>query len=269
MREKFFWSVCMPELPEVETLCRQLREIVLNEEIRGFEVRDAKIGAVSGFTGRKIFSVTRDGKTLVIQLDDDTELLLHLRMTGRLLWQVHHQKVIPYTRFVIIFPHGNLFCIDPRRFATLAIQKNGSGKAIISDPLQTCWAPVLHEISCTRKMPVKSFIMDQRVIAGIGNIYASEILHEAAIDPMRSTCKVTLRELEALSWAGRNILQRAIDCRGTSVSDWRDLFGSRGEYQNELKVYRRESLPCLRCGCTIKRIRVSGRGTYFCAHCQQ
>lgn len=258
----------MPELPEVETLRRQLCEIVLGEEIVDFGIHDARIGVMRGLHGRTISSVLRHGKALVMKLDDNTELLLQLRMTGRLLWQENHH-VIPHTRFVISFPHGTLSCIDPRRFATFVFHKNRSPQAIIGDPLKTRWASAFYGISCARRTPVKALLMDQRVIAGIGNIYACEILHAAAINPMRPACNVRLEEIELIEKAGRDILKKAIECRGTSVSDWRDLFGLCGEYQDELKVYKREGLSCMRCGGTICRIRMNGRGTYFCPHCQK
>ncbi len=258
----------MPELPEVETLCRQLQPVVLHKQIVGFEILDPRLGNIGGLTGKKIVSVVRKGKALEINLDDSTRLLLHLRMTGRLLWQRGRRILPSHTRFIMALPSGRLLCIDPRRFATLAVSDNNGFKALISDPLQDCPASRLLEIARAKKLPVKSFLMDQRIIAGIGNIYACEILHEAAIDPRRQSYKVSRKEWENLSLALKDILARAIACRGTSISDWRDLFGREGEYQNELKVYGREGLPCHRCHGIVQRLRLGGRGTYFCPSCQ-
>jgi len=258
----------MPELPEVETLCRQLKPVILNEQIISVEIRDSKLGSVNGLVGKNVASVDRHGKALVITLDDGDTLVLHLRMTGRLQWQTEQCALPPHTRFVMSFSTGQLLCIDPRRFATLTLKNSGICRALINDP-RNCGISQLWEISRKRKLSVKSFLMDQRVVAGIGNIYACEILHEAAIDPKRNACSMSRKELERIAAVGKKILNRAITCRGTTVSDWRDLFGREGEYQHELKVYSREGLPCPRCQSRIQRMRLSGRSTYFCSSCQK
>ncbi len=258
----------MPELPEVETLCRQLKPVILSEEILGMEILDSRLGAIDGLVGKRITSVARYGKGLEIRLDSGTSLFLHLRMTGRLQWESDQRDLPPHTRFVMIFSTGRLLCIDPRRFATLTLQDSRISKTSVNDPLRDRSFLQLREIAKTKKLPVKSFLMDQRIIAGIGNIYACEILHEASVNPWRQTCNVSRSEWEKIGTVTKDILNRAIACRGTTVSDWRDLFGKKGEYQHELKVYDREGLPCLRCHCSIQRLRLSGRGTYFCPTCQ-
>jgi formamidopyrimidine-DNA glycosylase len=258
----------MPELPEVETLCRQLKPVILSEEILGMEILDSRLGAIDGLVGKRITSVARYGKGLEIRLDSGTSLFLHLRMTGRLQWESDQRDLPPHTRFVMIFSTGRLLCIDPRRFATLTLQDSRISKTSVNDPLRDRSFLQLGEIAETKKLPVKSFLMDQRIIAGIGNIYACEILHEASVNPWRQTCNVSRSEWEKIGTVTKDILNRAIACRGTTVSDWRDLFGKKGEYQHELKVYDREGLPCLRCHCSIQRLRLSGRGTYFCPTCQ-
>ena len=259
----------MPELPEVETLCRQLRRVITNREILSVEILDHRLGAVDGLVGRKITAVTRQGKAVEIKLDNDARLLLHLRMTGKMQWQRSSRALPPHTRFTISFSHGRLLCIDPRRFATLAITADGSSQAFVKEPLHDFRIEELHKIARMKKLPVKSFLMDQRLIAGIGNIYACEILHEVSISPWRRVSGVSLREWRKIERATKEILERAIACRGTTVSDWRDLFGRKGEYQHELKVYGREGLPCIRCQGIIERLRLSGRGTYFCPTCQR
>ena len=259
----------MPELPEVETLCRQLRRMIANRVILSMEILDPRLGAVEGLTGRKITAVTRQGKSAEMKLDNDARLLLHLRMTGKMQWQSASQAVPPHTRFTISFSHGTLLLIDTRRFATLVITADGSSQAFVKDPLRDFRIEELHKIARVKKLPVKSFLMDQRLIAGIGNIYACEILHEVSVSPWRPVCGVSLREWRKIERATKEILEKAITCRGTTVSDWRDLFGRKGEYQHELKVYDREGLLCLRCHGSIQRLRLSGRGTYFCPSCQR
>jgi formamidopyrimidine-DNA glycosylase len=259
----------MPELPEVETLCLQLRRVIADKEIISVEILDPRLGVVDGLVGRKITTVTRQGKAVEMKLDNDTRLLLHLRMTGNMQWQSAFQALPPHTRFIISFPHGRLLCIDTRRFATLAIKADGSSQAFVKEPLLDFRTEELHKIACVKRLPVKSFLMDQRQIAGIGNIYACEILHEVSINPWRPVCGVSLREWRKIERATKEILEKAISCRGTTVSDWRDLFGLQGEYQHALKVYDREGLPCLRCHGSIQRLRLGGRGTYFCPSCQK
>ncbi len=259
----------MPELPEVETLCRQLRRVIQDREILSVEILDHRLGALGELTGRKITAVTRQGKAVEMKLDNDARLLLHLRMTGKMQWQSASPEIPPHTRFIISFSHGRLFCVDTRRFATLVITADGSSQAFVKNPLLDFRIEELHKIARVKKLPVKSFLMDQRWIAGIGNIYACEILHEVSINPWRPVCGVSLREWRKIERATTKILEKAISCRGTTVSDWRDLSGQKGEYQDELKVYDREGLPCFRCRGTIHRLRLSGRGTYFCPSCQK
>jgi formamidopyrimidine-DNA glycosylase len=259
----------MPELPEVETLCGQLKYVVLNTAIQGIEILDPKLEMIHGAVGEKITDVARRGKALEIYLGNKQKIVLHLRMTGRLLWQTDKQELPKHVRFTIDFPHGRLVFIDPRRFATLNILDQDAGGALIHDPLQECSGNRLSEIARNRKLPIKTFLMDQRMIAGIGNIYACEILHAASIDPLRKTCNLSRKEWDSVAEASQRILSRAIACRGTSISDWRDLSGLMGEYQHELKVYARHGHPCPKCHGTIQRMRLNGRGTYFCPSCQK
>ena len=259
----------MPELPEVETLCRQLRRVIQDREIISVDILDPRLGTLNGLSGRKITAVTRHGKAVEIKLDDDARLLLHLRMTGKMQWQRESRALPPHTRFIISFSHGKLLCIDTRRFATLVITADGSSQAFVKEPLLDFRTEELYKIARVKKLPVKSFLMDQRWIAGIGNIYACEILHEVSINPSRPVCGVSLREWRKIERATKEILEKAISCRGTTVSDWRDLYGRKGEYQHELKAYGREGLACIRCRGSIQRVRLSGRGTYFCPTCQR
>ena len=285
----------MPELPEVETLCRQLKKVILNKTIQGIEIIDPKLTMIGEAIGRKITAVTRRGKVMEIHLErkgipdpppgdnflfgrsrlsagelhNEKVLALHLRMTGRLLWQNDRQYLPAHTRFTIAFAQGSLICIDPRRFATFVMRDHHPGGVVIGDPLHSCSADQLEELARNRKLPVKSFLMDQRRIAGIGNIYACEMLYEASVNPWRKTGSLSLREWEGIAAAAKRILKMAVACHGTSISDWRDLFGEKGDYQHELNVYARNGCPCRRCNGMILRERLSGRGTYFCPSCQK
>lgn len=260
----------MPELPEVETLCRQLQGVVSGKIILSARILDPKLGQLENMAGLAIDVPYRAGKGINLPLDNGKVLRLHLRMTGRLLWQEDNPHVeLAHTRFVITFHHGRLALIDPRRFATLALVDDTSLPQAPFDPLKKfsprrLWASVRN-----KRLPIKSFLLDQRAISGIGNIYACEILHRASINPQRATGDVSLVEWQKIARQARSILRKAIACRGTSVSDWRDLFNQQGEYQHYVQVYGRAGEPCPRCGGTITRIKLAGRGTFFCPECQK
>ncbi len=287
----------MPELPEVETLCRQLNTVLPGERIIRIEVLDPRLGnigqkrgdsaiifpgsvpngsgqgKVAGLVGRCVAAVTRMGKCIHIQMDGGLTAILHLRMSGRLLYLAADvplpSKFFPYSRLVIGFSSGTLVLIDPRRFATFAVQPEGIAPALPDDPMDGLPAQRLREIARTRRRPVKSFLMDQRLIAGIGNIYACEILFAAGIDPRRPACSLATTEWRKVAKAAVAILRRAVTCRGTTVSDWRDLFGCSGTNQDHLEVYSRQGAPCRRCGGNIERINQGGRGTWLCPICQK
>ncbi|MHB8090899.1 MAG: bifunctional DNA-formamidopyrimidine glycosylase/DNA-(apurinic or apyrimidinic site) lyase [Syntrophales bacterium] len=261
----------MPELPEVETLCRQLDRVVTGEKILRVEIFDPLLGNAPDLSGRTFLAVRRRGKFIDLRLDDGLTATLHLRMTGRLLYLP--EQVSPpfpaHARLAVYFTKGTLLLIDPRRFGTFCVRHEETAPMLANDPLKGIPARTLWEISRKRQMPVKSFLMDQRAIAGIGNIYACEILFASGIDPRRPASSVTLREWGKVKGEASAILIRAVECRGTTVSDWRDLFGKSGENQENLEVYSREGAVCNHCGGTIARIKLGGRGTWFCPNCQK
>ena len=257
----------MPELPEVETLCRQLRQVIVGTEILQIRTIDPKLGTIKGLQGKQVSAILRHGKFLTIELADSLFLQFHLRMTGRLLW--HNGNALPpHTRLVITFPQGRLFLIDVRRFATVTLCKQGNGLPVGNDSLDDFCPDNLWQMAQQSTLPIKSFLMDQRRIAGIGNIYACEILHQARINPWRMVNSLSHEAWEGIGAAAKKILRRAIVCRGTSISDWRDLFGKEGKNQGHLLVYAREGAGCNTCGGEIKRQQLSGRGTYYCPTCQ-
>jgi formamidopyrimidine-DNA glycosylase len=258
----------MPELPEIETLCRQLRQIIVGTEITKTRIIDTKLGTIKGLTGKMVRGIRRHGKVLAIELEGGLSLLFHLRMTGRLQWQNNSNGLLPHTRLVISFPQGRLFLIDVRRFATVRVHKQGNGLSVGKDPLEDFSPAHLWDMARYSSLPIKSFLMDQRRITGIGNIYACEILHLARIDPWRRVNSLSPEEWQEIGEAMRKIFKRAIACRGTSVSDWRDLFGKEGEHQGYLLVYAREGAECYTCGRKIIRKKLNGRGTYYCPTCQ-
>jgi formamidopyrimidine-DNA glycosylase len=260
----------VPELPEVETLCLQLRHMLAGARILRSSVLDSKLGPVGQLAGRRIVSVSRSGKSVVMVLDNATALEMHLRMTGGLRWRETSLPPLPYSRFLMTFAAGDLVLVDPRRFGTVRVQEATAGIVPTAmDPVRDFLLSRLRSEARQKRRPVKSFLMDQQVIAGIGNIYACEILHAAAVSPWRETGGIVPGEWRNIKKAAVSIMRKAIACRGTTVSDWRDLFGSPGEYQNYLQVYAREGEPCRRCRADILRMKLAGRGTYFCPSCQK
>jgi len=259
----------MPELPEVETLCRQLRQRIINVEIEGTFVLDSKLGTLDSLKAQRIVSVSRRGKRIVLELDNGKGLEIHLRMTGRLLWQERGEKPPPHSRFILDMSSGQVIIVDPRRFATLSVVfLDAARESAVVDALNPGCAEVLIAEGRNRRRPLKSFLMDQQIIEGIGNIYACEILYRVALSPWRKTASLSPDDWRNVEDTMLAVLSQAIDCRGTSISDWRDLFGNKGEYQRELRVYGREGKKCLRCGGLVHRERLLGRGTWFCPDCQ-
>jgi formamidopyrimidine-DNA glycosylase len=257
----------MPELPEVETLCRQLREKICDGKILASEVYDEKLAGVKNLIGRIVLAVERRGKTITILLDDGKCVLIHLRMTGRLLWQKDSTRP-KHSRWRMSFNDGNVFLVDPRRFATVKVEKARLGK-IQNDLLTGFDEKAFWENQAGRKVNVKVLLMDPKAIAGIGNIYACEILHRSGISALRQASTLSMKEWKKLFVNAKHILKKGIEKRGSSISDWRDLYGRQGENQFELKVYGQEGKRCSICGGTICRIKQGGRSTFYCPDCQK
>lgn len=258
----------MPELPEVETLCRQLDAALKGAVFKSLEIDDPKITDIFIPDGSRVLSVRRSGKSVAIHFETDGTLVIQLRMTGRLIWTMDRTR-LAHGRCVFIFDTGCVHLADPRRFAVAYIShSNGQGAAAL-DPMEERDGRDYMIRSAGRHLPVKHFLMDQKTIGGIGNIYACEALHRAGISPWRRACDLDEKRWRRLSKALKAILTKAIDSRGTTVSDWTDLFNMKGSYQRHLRVYGREGKPCPRCGAPVIRTRLGGRATYFCTSCQE
>lgn len=257
----------MPELPEVETLCRQLQEKVTGRKIRAVTIYDSKLDGIEEIRESIIMEVRRSGKTILIYLDDGRSIAIHLRMTGRLF--LHQQKTrLPHTRWRLSLASGNVDLVDPRRFATVKITK------IEIDHRQNDLISGFDEnqflaLHAGRKVNIKTLLMDSNAIAGIGNIYACEILHRAGISPLKQASALKKTQWKEIFRRGRSILKKGIEKRGTSISDWRDLYGCPGENQNELTAYGREGRSCGVCGGVITRIKQGSRSTFYCPACQK
>lgn len=263
----------MPELPEVETLVRRLHAIA-GTKIAGAEILDDRLTVTAAeLIGASIRDVTRRGKNIVIGLDGRGDLIVHLRMSGRLRLE-RSEDEIPYTRMILRLDSGDsVYFVNPRRLGTVVLCPHGFDVDLGIEPIASEFtADVLAGLTSGSKAPIKQLLLDQRKIAGIGNIYAAEALWRAGIDPRRPANSLETAEISALHTGITSVLFDAIEQLGTtignSVSDYRQSAGQGGSFQNRLCVYGRESEPCERCGTSIERAIQAGRSTCFCPRCQ-
>ena len=274
----------MPELPEVETIRRQLAPEGVGRRLERLEVLDGRWCAPAAgeelsraVAGRRIEALSRRGKYLVWHLEEDVHLVMHLRMTGNLLLVPRGEgEEKPYVRARLVLGSGSrvLFC-DQRRFGTGVVLL---GRAALEEyfrrrlgvePLGPEFTPdALRSMARGRRAPVKAFLLSQERIAGVGNIYADEALFRAGIHPLRPVGSLSRPQLQALREAVVATLEAGIDARGATIDDFRHADGQRGAFQDRFLVHRREGEPCPRCGGTIVKLRAAGRGTYACERCQ-
>jgi formamidopyrimidine-DNA glycosylase len=273
----------MPELPEVETIRGQLAPLVEGRRLRKLEILDprwsrplAPLELTDALEGRKIESLARRGKYLLWSFGGDVHLAQHLRMTGAVLADPEPEPA--HTRVRIELgprPIGRLVIVDPRRFGTGELLLGSEAlEAFFAARLgfepfdERFTATHLHALLRGRTAPIKAMLLDQRRIAGVGNIYADEALFRAGIHPRRTAGRLTLAQCERLRETVIEALSAGIDARGASIDDFRHVDGVRGSFQNQFLVHLREGEPCGRCGRTIVKMVVAGRGTYVCESCQ-
>lgn len=287
----------MPELPEVETIARGVHERLAGDRIleawfsrhsEPFKTSPAR--QAKGLVGRSFLAVHRTGKHIVCELgssaNNPTELdsrnaeaqrpaaqwIVHLGMSGRLLVTTPEAPVAAHTHARLSLASGReLRFVDPRRFGRLEFRdlaKARSFDAPGADPL-TIGPDEFAALFRGRKLAIKAALLNQSLLAGVGNIYADESLFHAGIRPRRAAGRLTRAELDRLREALRQVLAHAIELGGSSVSDYVDANGVRGFFQLEHCVYLRTGEPCRRCGRPIQRILLAGRGTHFCPHCQR
>jgi len=284
----------MPELPEVETIARQLKDLVVGRRVADFESFWHRVTEplpakhfARRLSGRQITGVGRRGKFVVLELDGGEALIVSLRMTGKLLFREAAAPDDAFVRAVIRFADGTLLRFaDTRKFGRMAIVdqadlvEDGDRPRKVGEPLHrvlgiepltarftTRW---LRDLLQRRgRAAIKPLLLDQRAIAGIGNIYAIEALWRARIHPLRAAGSLRPDEVARLREAIRFVLRKGIRFGGASRRDYRDARGGEGRMQQEFKVYDRAGEPCKRCGRAIVRTVVGGRGTFHCPHCQK
>jgi formamidopyrimidine-DNA glycosylase len=271
----------MPELPEVETIRRHLAPHVEGRTLDAIEIDDARWclplappELAQAVQGRRVQRLNRRGKYLVWELRDDVFLLMHLRMTGTLLLDPPQPPAHTRVRFTV-GDHALAF-VDPRRFGTgeLAVGPDALEAFFAArlglEPFSPDFTTAhLRALARASRAPVKAFLLDQKRVAGVGNIYADEALFRARIHPLRPANRLTAAQTAALRDAVIASLEAGIAAKGATIDDFRDPDGVSGSFQDQFLVHRREGLPCPVCGTTVRKLRAAGRGTYVCENCQR
>ena len=275
----------MPELPEVETIRRQLAPALEGRTLIELSVLDPRWCSpahpdevADAVRGRGIERVSRRGKYLLFELEDEVTLVMHLRMTGSLLLvdEADDADGRPHLRARMILDDARrvLFC-DQRRFGTGevllgqdTVEEYFSSRLGVEPLSPDFTAEALRALARNRKAPVKAFLLTQERVAGVGNIYADEALFRARVHPLRPVGTLKRGQIATLRDAVVESLEAGIDARGATIDDFRHADGARGSFQDRFLVHRREGEPCPRCGSSIRKLRAAGRGTYVCPRCQ-
>lgn len=276
----------MPELPEVETIRRDLQDRILDKKIEDVEIhkesayKDEKNNFFELIQGNKFADIDRAGKLLSFDIRGaDYHILCHLRMTGKLIYQKPQGNIteFPTDHTGVIFyfsDKSELYFDDVRTFGYMQVVDTNQKNQILNDklgiePFQNSFTlENFTQILKNRSTDIKSILMKQKAIAGIGNIYADEICFESGIRPNRKIPNLRPQEVEKIYHNCEDVLQEAIDHRGTTFRSYVDSSGEGGNFAKKLKVYNREEEPCYSCNNQIRKIKHKGRGTHFCPGCQ-
>jgi formamidopyrimidine-DNA glycosylase len=270
----------MPELPEVETLRRGLATALVGRRITAVTVHERRLrrrltpSFESALIGRRIEAVRRRAKYLLLELDDGAVWLVHFGMSGTLVVHPADAPRRVHTHVVVALDNGRVLHFnDPRRFGLMRVGRAAalSELAVLGvEPLEPAFSTdFLHAAARRQRRAVKSLLMDQRLVVGIGNIYANEILFAAGVRPTRRTSRISRADAERIVAATRAILAEALAARGSSISDYRDERGEPGAFQARFRVYERSGAPCMRCGTVIRRRVIVGRSAFYCPRCQR
>jgi len=277
----------VPELPEVETVRRQLAERVIGETITSVTVtgkrtirRQPKEEFVARVISRTIVAARRWGKFLLVDLDGQEVLVIHLRMSGQLrLEDDPEAELVAHTHVRLgLSSSRELRFVDPRTFGELFVVDEVDGRGVPSAIAHLGCDPIVEQLTgerlgrlcANRRVALKTLLLDQRVVAGIGNIYGDEICYLARVRPTRRAESLTKKEHARVADATLEVLERAISEQGSTLKDqrYRDLVGGLGTFQDRHEVYGRAGLACHECGTTIKRLMLGGRSAHYCPRCQ-
>lgn len=281
----------MPELPEVETVRRGLVPFVLNKKIVQMIPEPGKCfqGEVENVNAARVVELRRKGKALLIDLDNGYTLMIHLRMTGQLIWRGeewfaagHPSKnftdELPnkQTRVTFVFDEGKLFFNDQRKFGFVKVIPTNEVEKdkFIAELAKEPWEMGVGELykKCQRhgKSPIKAVLLNQKIIAGLGNIYADESLFYASVHPASLAGSLTEEQVAKILEGACKVMQAAIDSGGSTMATYIRPDGTTGDYLEKFaQVFRREGKECPRCGTIVEKTRCAGRGTHFCPNCQE
>lgn len=273
----------MPELPEVETIRRDLEDKVLNQKFVGIAVHDGRVirgvsekAFIRDCRGQKILAVSRRGKAIIMQLVGGY-LIVQPMMTGQLIFFSDRKAGQAHKHTKVTFTLSNGGCLnynDQRLFGRLTFVKDLKAlkflQTIGPEPFDEAFdPPFIARAVKTRQAPIKSVLMNQQIVAGIGNIYASEILFACGIDPRKPAKRLKAQDIERLHQATVSILKEAVRYRGTSMRDYRDASGQKGNFIDRIRIYGRENEACFVCRKPVTRIVQAGRSTFYCKKCQK
>ena len=281
----------MPELPEVETIRRGLTNFLKDSKITKVTILCDKsfVGPKNLVMNQKIIDIRRKGKALLVDLENDVTMMIHLRMTGQLIFRGDgsfagghptdsfiNELPDKQTRVIFELNNGTLFFNDQRKFGfvklieTSEVETDEFIKKLAKEPWDMTEKEFKENLMRHKSAPIKATILDQKVVAGIGNIYADEALFYAKIHPKRETGSLTDNEIKNLLEGARTVMQASIDSGGSTMKTYVKADGTKGDYLRLFaKVFRREGEPCEKCGTEIVKIRVAGRGTHICPKCQK
>ena len=272
----------MPEIAEVETVRNTLKKRILNKPIKSVNVRYTKMieSNLEEFkkvlVGRSFLDIKRRGKWLIFDLGD-YYLLSHLRMEGKYFIKNHEEELNKHEHVIITFTDDtDLRYHDTRKFGRMNLIKKeelATAEEIAKQGLEpgdeNLTAKYLIDKFKKKRLPIKTVLLDQTIISGLGNIYANEVLFAAGIDPLKKACDVSLEEASRIVTESNRIIKAAIKMGGTTIKSYTSSLGVTGRFQQYLCVHKREGMPCLKCRTTILNMKVNGRSTYFCPKCQE
>lgn len=289
----------MPELPEVETVRRGLARLIVGRQVAGVDAVNPGSfrGDPSALVGRAFIGARRRAKLLLLDLDGEQSLAVHLKMTGQLVWRpcddadstpdgqgwggghpsdsLIGQLPDRSTRVVLDLDDGShLFFNDQRKFGWMWLMPRPEADALTTgygpEPMDAdAWPLFSKRVRRHQRAPIKAALLDQQVVAGIGNIYADEALWAARVHPSTQVQMLSDKALRRILTAAADVMELSIDLGGSTARNYVDAEGRRGAYLDFAQVFRREGQPCHRCGTTIVKTRVAGRGTHLCPHCQK
>lgn len=287
----------MPELPEVETIRRGLSKFITKQKIKKTEIICEKsfVGSAEEIKNATIIDLRRFGKALIIDLNNQKSLMIHLRMTGQLIYDSKDKKdqedrfaaghpsenfldQLPnkQTRVIIELENGTLYFNDQRKFGFIKVLKTEEVendpfiKKLAKEPWDITPKELYQKLQKHKKSSIKATILDQTIIAGLGNIYADETLFMSKIHPSTKSGQITKTQVETIIKNAKTVMEKSIDSGGSTLKDYKKADGTKGDYLDKFaQIFNKEGQPCPACSTTIKKIKVAGRGTHICPHCQK